>query len=184
MAVVKKAAMSQGPEPGEPLMTKWNMYLDYLDKIGMRGKAELDKGGLGFKVLEEYNKKNPSLSVSKDEINKIQVALEDYRDWVIEGHKSGKRPVKFSGDPGQNYENFMSNIQIRKNAGKEWSDGYPGEQTTSVRFPKEYLSDVELGLRKDIGFAPNKAQEGSQPTQSLERGRMQTMQKGTSYSNK
>ena len=182
MAVVKKAAMAQGPEPGEPLMTKWNMYLGYLDKMGMRGKPELDKAGLGKQLLQEYNKKNPSASISEDEVGQVQTMLEDYRDWVIESHKSGKRPIKFSGDPGPNYENFMSDIQVRKSQGKEWVDKYAGARTTSVMFPQEYLTDVQSGLRKNVGFAQNKMTKEETPSVN-EKGKT-PIQKGSSYSNK
>jgi hypothetical protein len=59
----------------------------------------------------------------------------------------------------------MSNIEFRKNAGKEWVDKYPGKETTSVRFPAEYLKDVETGNRKNLGFAIKPGRGGYQQTQ-------------------
>jgi hypothetical protein len=39
----------------------WNKYLGWLKDKGMQGKPELDKGGLGEKLFQEYLKGNPKI---------------------------------------------------------------------------------------------------------------------------
>lgn len=141
--------MQTGGTPTTDLRSEWNTYVDWLQAQNMKGNPELDKNQLGFKYLDDYRKQNPNSILTKESVPEIQKYLQDYRKWVIENHKTGKRPVKFTVDPGPNYELFMSNLsQV---------DGYPGQYTTSYKFPSEYLNSVQQGF---ADMAKQKKQEG------------------------
>jgi hypothetical protein len=130
--------MQTGGTPNTDLRNEWNTYVDWLAGQGMKGKPELDKDSTGFKYLEQYRQLNPKSPLTKESIPEIQSYLQNYRTWVIENHKSGKRPIKFAADPGANYESFMPNLSK--------VDGYPGQYTTSYKFPLEYLNSVQQGF--------------------------------------
>ena len=130
--------MQTGGEPSNDLRGEWNNYVTWLESQGMKGKPELDSNNLGFKYLENYRKINPNSPLTKEKIPEIQGYLQDYRNWVIEGHKSGKRPVSFTETPLPDYSNFMSNLSR--------VDGYPGQYTTSVKFPVQYMNDRKEGF--------------------------------------
>jgi hypothetical protein len=145
---VKKA--QTGDQVVDPeLMQEWNNYVQWLGP--MKGKPELDKDSVGLKKLEEYRKLNPKTRLGKEAIPSIQNTLQDYRNWVIEGHKTGVRPVKFNFPVNEDYSNFMPFIYQYEQQGRKWGDGYPGQYTTSVMFPSEYLNE------KRQGFAVNKS---------------------------
>lgn len=135
-----------GGQIDENVMNEWNKYVDYLESTGFKGKPELDKNNLGFQKLEEYRSKNKNTVLTKEVIPQIQRQLQDYRNWVIEGHKTGKRPVQFSYEVAPDYSNFMPNLSK--------VDGYPGQYTTNVRFPSEYM------MGKRVGFAKPQMQVG------------------------
>lgn len=130
--------MQTGGQPSTDLRSEWNNYVTWLEGQGMKGKPALDSNQLGFKYLEDYRKLNPNSPLTKESIPEIQGYLQDYRNWVIEGHKSGKRPVSFAETPLPDYSNFMPNLSK--------VDGYPGQYTTSVRFPSEYLNTTRQGF--------------------------------------
>ena len=123
----------------------WNKYVDYLRSKGIAAKPDLDKNGLGFKYLDEYVKANPSTTLSRDVILPIQKDLLDYRQYQINNVKSGK--AQFA--EGVNEQNFMNHLSK--------VDGYPGQFTTSVKYPFEYMRYVDKTAGTDStvnkGFA-------------------------------
>lgn len=130
--------MQTGGQPSTDLRSEWNNYVGWLETQGMKGKPELDSNQLGFKYLEDYRKLNPNSPLTKESIPQIQGYLQDYRNWVIENHKTGKRPISFTETPLPDYSNFMPNLSR--------VDGYPGQYTTSVKFPSEYLNSSRQGF--------------------------------------
>ena len=109
----------------------WNSYVDYLRTKKVAGDPSLDTSGLGFKYLDEYIKANPSTSLNKDVILPIQQDLQQYRDYSLGRIKSGKGVFA----KGVDETNFMSNLSK--------VDGYPGQYTTSYKFPMEYMRYVD-----------------------------------------
>ena len=105
----------------------WNAYVDYLRTKGVAANPALDKDGLGFKYLDEYVKANPKTSLNRDVILPLQKDLLDYRNYQLANIKAGKA-VFAEGVNEQNFMNHLSKI-----------DGYPGQYTTSVKYPFEFM---------------------------------------------
>ena len=122
----------------------WNDYTLWLSKQGMRGKPELDKGGLGFLMIDKYRKENPNTPITKEIIPAIQKEFGNYRQYAINQIKQGKA----SFAPNTNEQNFMKDLSI--------VDGIPGQRTTSFSFPESYLTTFENQQNKGTvnqGFA-------------------------------
>lgn len=134
------------PEPivDNNLRKAWNDYTMWLSKQGMRGKPELDKGGLGFLMIDKYRKEHPETPISKEVIPVIQKEFGNYRQYAIDQIKKGKA----SFAPNTNEQNFMKDLSI--------VDGIPGQRTTSFSFPESYLTTFENNQNKGTvnqGFA-------------------------------
>jgi hypothetical protein len=59
----------QNYKPSTPdQRNRWNKFLDFMQSKGMAGNVDLDKRdrSLGMDLLNEYNKKNPSMAVAPD----------------------------------------------------------------------------------------------------------------------
>lgn len=120
--------------PSKKLREDWNAYVKWLDKKGMKGKPELDKKELGFKMVEQYRKENPNTLVSKETIIPIQEEFKKYRQWSLDQIKQGKSEFA----PGVTSENYMRALSI--------ADGIPGQRTTSFSFPDSYLTTFDNGI--------------------------------------
>lgn len=134
--------MPDPPEENNPVITNklrkdWNDYVSFLESKGMKGKPELDKDGLGFKMIDEYRKVNPNTLVSKETIIPIQKEFQNYRNWSLDQIKQGKAKLAEGVTP----ENYMRALSI--------IDGIPGQRTTSFRFPESYLTTFNDG--KNMG---------------------------------
>lgn len=129
----------------DDLMTEWNNYVSWLGPL--KGSPELDNNGLGLKKLDEYKKSNPNTILTKESIPTIQNSLKQYREWAIQQHKDKKLNINDSVAP--DYSNFMPFISEYEKKGKKWGDGYPGQYTTSVLFPYEYINNVQTGFAKN-----------------------------------
>lgn len=109
------------------IRAEWNNYVSWLDKKGYKGKPELDKNGLGFKMIEQYKQENPETVLSKDMIIPIQKEFQNYRKYALEQIKAGKAKLA----DGVTEDNFMKDLSV--------VDGIPGQRTTSFMFPSSYL---------------------------------------------
>jgi hypothetical protein len=145
--------------PGDPptrvprqKLEEWNSFIGYMDtkKIDPQLLNQRDKS-LGKTYLEEWRKTNPNVSLSYDDVAPIQEEFKRYREYAIGQHKAGK--LKMIGDPGPNYEKFMSELSE--------VDGWLGSKTYR-RFPNEYLTSVtpEQTTKKNLGIASMPAPAG------------------------
>lgn len=80
--------------------SKWNSFLDFLDKKGVGGSKDLDARdkSLGLKYLKEYNETHPDQAVSEDFIPTAQ--YESYlirRKGEFPGMSSDQAKYAFSG---------------------------------------------------------------------------------------
>lgn len=134
-------------EPKEPVIDDkvkqdWNNYLDWLDKKGMRGKPELDKGGVGNNLFKQYIKENPSTSLTDKHIPGIRKAYLDLRNDRLKEIESGKGTYK--GD----VSTFMKHIVDNE---KSADPNYVGQHLTQTRFPGAKLT-TQSGTEKNISL--------------------------------
>lgn len=151
-------------------MEDWNDFTDWLRSTKVEDLAdeiETERKGSGVLagnpimdhedysdvVLEVYKDKHPETSITKADVKPIQKQLGNYRDWTIATYiKNGKdtnkkNPIQFNFKVADNYSNYMSFVL------KSGEDGIVGINTSRVRFPHEYLTDLDKGTTADLGFA-------------------------------
>jgi len=146
------------PDDTKPVNNKmrsdWNGFIDYLEKKGMKGKPDLDKGGLGYKMFDDYVKQTPGVSLSRESLPIIRKDLLNYRQWVLnEQQKPESQKVARLAD-NVTPQNFMSNVLANE---KTADPNYPGTNLTSTRFPSQYLESYnqKLGLIPTNVLPPN-----------------------------
>ena len=139
------------PDPTTPLpppitnkiRQDWNDYVDSLEKRKLKGHPMLDTNGLGYKVLDDYVKTTPGTSLNREMIPRIQQEFGNYRNYVLNLVKQGKAQLN-----GVKPEDFMATLSK--------VDGYPGQLTTSFKFPDSYLKTFNDGKLESVvnkGFA-------------------------------
>lgn len=141
------------PEGDKPVdnkvRTDWNDFLSYLDKKGYRGKPDLDKGGRGYQLFDEYVKATPGTSLNRETLPVIRKELLNYRDWVLSQNKNGGNVLQ----SGVDENNFMRHVVLNE---KSTDPNYPGSHLTTTAFPQVYLTrfmnDKNLGTTNQ-GFA-------------------------------
>ena len=106
----------------------WNKYLSWLDQKKMKGKPELDKGGLGNQLFNQYLKENPESGLNTSVIPKIRKAYLDMRNQGLEDIKSGKIGLEKGSTP----DNFMKHILLNEQSG---DPNYVGQHLTQTMFP-------------------------------------------------
>lgn len=127
--------------PNQPIKLEdrqfWNGFVDYLDKKGMKGSADLDKRDvqLSKRLFDEYNQQQKTSYDYNEFIPKVQSFIKDYRDKAIEGVKGGT--IKLPGYEGQADYDFDNNFM----QGLSNVDGFAGSKTTSWKFPNEAVVD-------------------------------------------
>lgn len=134
------AAASQGMQlvPEDPALTpqaksKWNQFVDYLDKSGYKGNALLDdrNKGLGVRLMNQYKNINPSFDLNYEQVKQVQQELQDYRSKVVQDYKAGK--VKIDGIKSP--DEFMADLSP--------ADGWLGSKTSSHKFPVAMLTKTD-----------------------------------------
>lgn len=130
-------------ENGEMVSDKvkqdWNMYLSWLDKKGMKGKPELDKGGIGNNLFKQYLKENPETSLSEKVIPSIRKAYVDLRNDRLKEIQGGKG--SYEGSP----ESFMKHIVLNEQSG---DPNYVGQHLTQTMFPGAKLTSPTGVVKK------------------------------------
>jgi len=166
MATIKKGGIKEAlatampteggenePQVDRKIRTDWNSFLDYLEKSGFKGKPDLDKGGYGYKLFDEYVKQTPGTSLGRDKLPLIRKELLNYRNWALEQNKS-TAPGTMKLAAGVNENNFMRHVIENEKTG---DPNYPGSNLTMIKFPDSYLKFVDLNNNtstvKNQGFA-------------------------------
>lgn len=125
----------------------WNKYVDYLDSIKMKGKDVLDKENLGIDYLNDYIKKNPSTTLTKDKIYDIQASLLDQKKYAQDQVRKG-----LAAPPeGGTVEDIMPGLSKL--------DSYPGSLTTKYKFEGGKLKGKAGEVLEKVEF-----QDLSKPT--------------------
>ena len=146
-------------EVSTKLRGDWNSYVQYLKSKGMQGHPSLDKNDLGGQMIDQYQKENPSTSVSRATIAPIQQELSKYRDYSINELRNkravlsdAQNPTGRFVTPNENLDGYMKDLSK--------VDGIAGQRTTSYQFPDQYMKtlDAKNNLLKNerVGFATAK----------------------------
>lgn len=122
----------ESPIVSDRVKQDWNKFLSWLDEKKLRGKAELDKGGLGQKMLEEYLSTTKDTSLNKDIIPAIRKEYMNLRQSNIEDIASGK--ANWNGKTGKDldFSTFMKHIVENE---KTSNPNYIGQHLTQTYFP-------------------------------------------------
>jgi hypothetical protein len=129
----------KGETVSDAIKQDWNAYLSWLDKKGMRGKPELDKGGVGNNLFKQYLKENPNTSLSEKIIPSIRKAYVDLRNDRLKEIESGKG--NYEGSP----ESFMKHIVLNEQSG---DPNYVGQHLTQTMFPGAKLTSPTGVVKK------------------------------------
>ena len=105
----------------------WNNYHSWLESKGMAGKPELDKGGLGYKLFDEYVATHET-SLSRETLDLVRKELLKLRASKIKEINEGK--AHFAD--GVDEEHFMASIVRNEATG---DPNYPGFNFTRFIFP-------------------------------------------------
>lgn len=150
--VAAKGVNSTPPPVDNKIRTDWNDFLKFVEKKGYRGNPELDKGGKGYQLFDEYVKSTPNTSLSRESLPVIRKELLNYRTWALDQNKS---TVPGSGKlaAGVNENNFMRHVIENEKTG---DPNYPGSNLTTTPFPDSYLTSFNNGQNQGTvnqGFA-------------------------------
>lgn len=120
------------PMVSDRVKQDWNKFLTWLDEKKLRGKPELDKGGLGQKMLEEYLSVTKDTTLNKDIIPAIRKEYMNLRQSNIEDVISGK--ANWNGKSGKDldFSTFMRHIVENE---KTSNPNYVGQHLTQTFFP-------------------------------------------------
>lgn len=134
-----------GPGDGGKTLTSvqkehWNKFVDFLEKSGYKGNAELDNRDktLGQDLLAKFNKQYPESQLSYQDVPLVQTELQNYRQQLVNKWKAGQA----SGDGIKDESEIMPGLSP--------VDGWLGSKTSSHRFPVATLTQTD-GTKKDFG---------------------------------
>lgn len=161
------------PEPLTPQKRQeWNKYVDFVEKRGYKGSAELDKRdtGLANKLFDEFKKEFPDTSLSLNDVSSVQFEMQQLKKTVQDFQK--RRGAKDAGTMMQG----ISKV-----------DGWPGSKTTQFKFPvmalETYHND-KLKSKKNLGIVDANLNPGGimEVKKALPKGaKLETMSDGKQY---
>ncbi len=109
------------------LREDWNEFQSWLASKNLAGKPELDKGGLGYKIFDEYCKTHET-SLNRAKLALIREEFKKLRAKIILEVNTGKS----SFAPGANEKNLLKPVIDNEGTG---DPNYPGYNFTKFRFP-------------------------------------------------
>ena len=120
-------SMKEGEPPvDDKLREAWNKYIDYLEAKGYRGKPELDKGGLGMRLFDEYVKNNPNSGLSREVIPTIRGEMKAHKAMILSQIQKGIGSLKTPNAP------LMGFVDENE---KTENPNYIGQHFTKLKFP-------------------------------------------------
>ncbi len=132
----------------DAVRSAWNLFLDWLAEKGLQGKEELDKGGLGYKLFDEYCKTHETI-LSRETLQQVREEFLKLRAKMIADVRAGKAAFA----EGATEENFLRPVILNEGTGNPL---YPGKNFTKFRFPVSKTITFEQA-QKDYNKIANKA---------------------------
>lgn len=126
----------------DKVKSDWNDFLGYLDKKGVRGKPELDKGNLGNQYFQQYLKENPKTSLSVEIIPEIRKQYIAERDRGIADIKAGRGELMGKSGPDVDVSPFMRHIVLNE---QSQDPNYVGQHLTQTPFRGTALVSRDTG---------------------------------------
>lgn len=119
---------------------QWNQYIDFMDKQGMKGNPALDDRSkqLGEFYFNRFKALNPGTTLVYQDVPRVQQALQDYRQNLINQWKSGK----MQADGVKSEADIMGGISP--------VDGWLGSKTSSYKFPVAVATNGD-GTQQNFG---------------------------------
>ncbi len=143
----------QQPPPGLTPQQRmaWNMFIDYLDKQGVKGSPLLDQRdkNLGQYYFQKFASTNPGIPITYNDVPKIQAELQDYRTNLVNQWKSGKAKI----DSIKTEDEIMPQLSA--------VDGWLGSKTSSYKYPVYTQSVTKNGNTATTDHGTNKFDEVS-----------------------
>lgn len=137
-------SQQQIPPPGltPQQRMQWNMFVDYLDKQGVKGSPILDQKdkNLGQYYFDKFASTNPGLSITYKDVPRVQQELQDYRNNLIGQWKSGK----IQGNDIKTENDIMPNLSP--------ADGWLGSKTSSYKYPTASATVVVNGVPAKVDY--------------------------------
>jgi len=103
---------------------QWNQFIDYLDKTGYKGNTMLDDRdkNLGQFLFDKYRHETPGVTITYQDVPRIQQAMIDNRKEAVNLYKTGKAQFDVNDE-----SEIMPNLSA--------VDGWLGSKTSSHKFP-------------------------------------------------
>lgn len=140
------------------LKNDWNNYTTWLKGKGMQGNPALDKNDLGGKMIDQYQKENPTTSINRAAVIPIQQELSKYRDYSINELRNKRATLADAENPNGRFVTPTENLDgYMRDLSKV--DGIAGQRTTSYQFPDRYMKTLDANNKltiQNLGFATTK----------------------------
>jgi hypothetical protein len=133
----------------QKIKSDWNSFLSWMEKKGVKGKPELDKGDTGNKYFKQYIAENPGTSLNESVIPIIRQEYVKLRDDGVKNILEGKGVFSLpgvgnlQGDKAKPYiDRYMGHIL---NNERSEHPNYVGQHLTQTYFPPATLNIEEDG---------------------------------------
>lgn len=117
----------------------WNKFVDFMQKSGYKGSAELDNRDkqLGQDLLAKFNKQYPESQISYQDVSTVQGDLQNYRQQLIKKWKANPSTTDAASE-----DEIMPGISK--------IDGWLGSKTSSYKFPTASMAHTD-GTKQNFG---------------------------------
>ena len=132
------------PPPLTPQQrTQWNLFIDFLDKQGLKGHPSLDMRdkNMGQFYFNKFAQANPLFQLKYEDVPQVQQDLQEYRTDLVNHWKAGKAVV----------DGVKTEADIMP--GLSQVDGWLGSKTSSYKFPSytNYRTDNGTTTKTEHG---------------------------------
>lgn len=113
---------------------QWNQYIDFMQKQGMKGNPALDNQNqnLGQFYFNRFKSSTPGISLTYQDVPRIQNDLNNYRTTLVDQYKKG---LIVPDDSVKSEADIMPGLSK--------TDGWLGSKTSSYKFPVAMATNAQ-----------------------------------------